>query len=43
MNQRVRMAEQVQVKQLGAQEGAEIIGTSVDTVRRDVSKLNGNR
>jgi hypothetical protein len=43
MNERLRVAAQVHVGQLDVQEGAAIIGMSVDTVRRDVARLNGNR
>ncbi len=43
MNQRVQVAAQVHVGQIDVQEGAKIIGMSVDTVRRDVARLNGNR
>ena len=43
MNQRVKVAAQVHVGQLDMREGAAIIGMSVDTVRRDVARLNGNR
>ncbi len=43
MNQRAQVAAQVHVGQINAHEGAEIIGMSVDTVRRDVARLNGSR
>jgi hypothetical protein len=43
MNQRAQVAARVHVGQINAQEGAVIIGMSVDTVRRDVARLNGAR
>jgi hypothetical protein len=43
MNQRAQVAAQVHVGQIDAREAAEIIGMSVDTVRRDVARLNGAR